>query len=141
MKTSCIMASYNGSKYISEMLKSIINQSELIDEILIIDDNSDDNTCDIILSIINDYHDVNIQLFINEFNQGVTKSFESGINRANGDLIFLADQDDIWMHNKVQIFLEIAKSNPNLNLFYSDGYIVDSNLKELTLISSFFYKD
>lgn len=141
MKTSCVLALYNGSKYISEMLHSIINQSVKVDEIIIVDDASTDNSLEIVNEIIYYHSDQNIKLILNNINLGVVKTFERALKESCGELIFLADQDDVWIENKVGVILAHATNNPEIDLFYSDGYIVNENLCNITLISSHFYLD
>lgn len=135
LKTSVIIALFNGHKYIEEQLLSIINQTVMLDEVIIIDDCSTDNSVDIVSKIMKQYPNFNIKQLKNKSNLGVTRTFERGISLSNGDLIFFSDQDDVWFNNKVEIFLDYAQNYPEINLFYSDGFIVDSELNEITAIS------
>ena len=104
MKTeiiSVVMATYNGAQYISEQLDSIISQSVMPDEIIISDDCSKDDT----LKIIEEYRnktEIPIKLFMNDVNLGYVKNFKSVISKARGDYIFLCDQDDIWVKDKIK---------------------------------------
>lgn len=99
------MAIHNGEKYIKEQLDSILCQLSSDDEVIISDDGSTDNT----LSIIGAYNDSRIKIF--HFTQleknkvphyYCTKNFENALKQAKGDFIFLSDQDDWWMPNKVR---------------------------------------
>lgn len=92
------MAAYNGELYIAFQIDSILMQLTRTDELIIVDDNSEDNTCEIIES----YNDNRIKLFRNSKNVGFVKTFEIALNNCTGDFIFLCDQDDIWFDNKVQ---------------------------------------
>jgi glycosyltransferase involved in cell wall biosynthesis len=60
------------------------------------------------------------------FNLGVVKNFERSINNATGDLIFLSDQDDVWLPNKVEKILEVFQKYPDITLILSDAQIIDS---------------
>lgn len=111
---SVCMATHNGEKYISEQIDSILVQLSKEDEIVISDDGSTDNT----LSIIEAYQDHRLK--VHRFQQPeksshphlyVTKNFENAIRQAKGDFIFLSDQDDCWMKDKVLKCMEYLKDN------------------------------
>lgn len=138
MKTSCLIFMYNGQKYIEEQILSIINQSVFLDEIIIVDDCSSDDSVIIVEQLMDRYPNSNLILEKNIENLGVIKTVEKGISLSTGDLIFFSDQDDVWIENKVEVFLDYAKKYPEMNLFYSDGDIVDSNLNKITTLSEFF---
>lgn len=99
---SVCMATYNGEKYLQEQLDSILKQLSENDEIIISDDLSSDKTVEIIKS----YRDKRIKLYIHEKDHGFVKNFENALKHANGDIIFLSDQDDIWMPDKVKITID-----------------------------------
>ncbi len=100
MKTSVAMCTYNGESYLDEQLQSILEQTEPIDEIVICDDGSIDKTLSIIEKFIK--AGTPIRLILNQKNLGYTRNFEKAICLCSGDIIFLADQDDIWMPEKVK---------------------------------------
>lgn len=122
MKISVCLACYNGEKYIKEQLDSILCQLEKEDEIVISDDGSTDET----LNVIKSLNDSRIKIFFNKDKRGYSKNFENSIANANGNVIFLCDQDDVWMPNKVKVMLlslEVA------DLVISDAMITDDSLK------------
>lgn len=92
------MASYNGAQYIREQIGSILCQLSEDDELIISDDHSQDGTRDIIQS----YDDSRIRLFDNELQHGVPHNFENALNKSKGDIILLADQDDVWLPTKIK---------------------------------------
>lgn len=103
---SVCMATYNGENYIKEQIVSILNQLSSEDELIISDDNSTDKTIEIIkrindnrIKILFHNQDKNLSKLPNHYK--VTKNFENALKTAKGDFIFLADQDDIWIENKV----------------------------------------
>lgn len=98
------MATYNGEMYIKTQLQSILGQLNEGDEVIISDDGSRDNTINVIRGI----NDTRIKLLFNK-KHGVVNNFENAISNAKGDYIFLSDQDDEWMSNKVEICLEGLK--------------------------------
>lgn len=130
-KISVAMASYNGEKYIHEQLVSILSQLSDNDEVIISDDGSTDNT----IQIIKKLNDTRIKLIEGPKN-GVKKNFENAISNCTGDIIFLADQDDIWLSHKVKTIIKIFDNNPTINLIIHDAEIIDNNKK--TIEKSFF---
>ena len=128
MKTSVAMCTYNGEKFIKEQIDSILKQSVSIDEIIVCDDGSSDKT----LNILNEYSEKHINLFkiySNEKNLRSLKNFEKAIQLCSGDIVFLADQDDIWVENKVEKYIEFFKKNSTINAIASNGYCIDEQSK------------
>lgn len=123
------MATYNGEKYIKEQLDSILCQLSESDEIIISDDGSTDST----MEIIKGYYDSRIKLYSNTNRKGVVGNFENALGKSKGDFIFLADQDDVWMLNKVEKCVALLN---NFDLVVSDCYVTDSKLN--ILYPSFF---
>lgn len=118
-KISLVMSCYNGSKYITEQMDSLINQTRAIDEVLIFDDGSTDDTVAKIERYISDNRLPNWQVHINAENYGWQKSFAQGILKATGDILFLCDQDDIWMPDKIETMTRIME-NEAIGLLVSD---------------------
>lgn len=111
MKISVIMAVYNGEKYLFKQLKSIINQTKKIDEVILIDDCSKDKSVEIIEEVIKKNKLYNWKLIINKKNLGYKNNFKKGLSLVNGDIIFLADQDDIWHNDKVEKILTVMNND------------------------------
>lgn len=117
MKTSVCIASYNGSKYILDQLKTILDELDVTDEVIIVDDASTDDTINVIKSI----NDNRVQLYINEINHGHVYSFSRAISLAKNDFIFLSDQDDLWIKGRRDAMLKV--------LIDSECLLVSSNFK------------
>ena len=128
---SVAMATYNGEKFIKKQLDSILCQLDMQDEIIISDDGSTDNT----LNIIKSYNDNRIKIFEGPHN-GVKQNFANAISKSQGEYIFLSDQDDIWVKNKVTIILEIFEKEKCACVLH-DNIIFDSNTGK-TIQNSFF---
>lgn len=124
MKISVCMATYNGEKYIKEQLDSILFQLTKDDEVIVSDDSSGDNT----VEIINSYYDNRIRIFENQKFKSPIFNFENALKHANGDVIVLADQDDIWQGNKIET---IKKYMQEYDLVLSDADIIDEHGKNL----------
>ena len=115
------MATYNGEKYIYEQLESILKQLKETDEVIISDDGSSDST----LEVIRSFCDERITVIENELEHGYTKNFENALNKATGDIIFISDQDDVWMDDKVKVMCEALKT---CELAVHDASMTDSDL-------------
>lgn len=127
MKTSIVLSTYNGEKYIFALLESLRNQSLKADEVLICDDCSTDSTVKIIRMFI-EYYSLNSWfLFINKINIGWKKNFMNLIFNASGNLIFPCDQDDIWNEHKIKILHNLMVNFPDARLICSDYEILYMN--------------
>lgn len=120
-KISVCIATFNGEKYISEQLSSILSQLKTSDEVII----SDDHSTDLTESIVNSFQDPRIKFFINKLKKGPVKNFENAISKATGEIIFLADQDDIWVDNKVIKILDQFNNDKKLTCVFSNAQIID----------------
>jgi len=129
MKLSVCMATYNGEKYIRAQLESILKQLSEKDEIIISDDSSTDGT----IGIIKSFGDKRIRLYEDDHFRSPIFNFENALKKASGDIIFLSDQDDIWLDNKVEVITKLLHS---YDLVVSDCIVVDEN--ETVLDDSFF---
>lgn len=106
---SIAMTTYNGEKYISEQIDSILNQTYKNIEIIICDDCSTDNTINILKEYEKKYN--NIKIYLNESNIGLNNNFEKAIRYCNGEYIAISDQDDIWNENKLELLLNNIGNN------------------------------
>ena len=121
------MATYNGEKYLAEQLDSIINQTYHNWNLLIRDDNSTDRT----LEIIQDYQkkDNRIKLLKdNKGNLGIVKNFEELLKNSESEFIMFSDQDDIWIENKLDMYLKMIEKIKNKGfMIHSDAILFDKN--------------
>ena len=122
---SVAMATYNGEKYIIEQLDSIRNQSLTPDEVVICDDRSTDHTVSLIETYIDKYSLNGWQIHVNEQNLGYINNFWKAILLTRGDYIFLSDQDDVWMNNKIEMMVGIMKKNDALML-HTEVDVIDN---------------
>jgi len=123
MKISVCIATYNGEPFVRRQLNSILMQLKQEDEIIMVDDGSNDNT----VQVIKDTFGKRIQVNVNKKNLGVIKSFEKAISLATGDILFLCDQDDVWENDKVETVLKAFK-NQQADMVVHDAYVVDGDL-------------
>lgn len=128
---SVALCTYNGEKYITEQIKSILEQSTPVDEIVICDDGSTDNTISI-LEDIKQSSPTNIIIHRNKNNLGVCANFEHAISLCKGDIIFLSDQDDIWNPNKVKTIVSWFETHPQKLVVFTDATLITENDNELS---------
>lgn len=123
---SVVMATYNGEQYVQEQLISILNQTQKPDEIVINDDKSTDATVKIILDI-QQRTEIPITLQVNEKRMGYAQNFRRAIRRAKGEIIFLSDQDDVWLKDKIAICMAVMDSRSEV-LALSTGYYLSNDV-------------
>jgi glycosyltransferase involved in cell wall biosynthesis len=127
MKLSVALCTFNGSKYLSKQIDSILNQHGVVPfEIIVCDDKSTDNTLKILAQYVL-LHPTIFKIYSNEINLGCSKNFEKAILLCSGDYIFLSDQDDIWKKDKIQKTLAVFKENPTAEGVFSDADFIDNN--------------
>lgn len=121
-KVSVAMCTYNGEKFLSEQLVSILSQTHSNIEVVICDDGSSDGTVEILQKFASS--DPRIKLHINQENLGFIKNFEKALGLCEGNFIALSDQDDIWFDNKITVLLDSIGEN---SMVYSSVQLVDEN--------------
>lgn len=114
MKISVVMATYNGAAFIIEQLDSIRLQSRKVDEVVISDDRSSDGTFEIVKKYIDDYHLRGWSITYDTIGMGLRDNFYNALSQVTGDLVFLADQDNRWILDKVAIVERIFMENPKI---------------------------
>lgn len=121
MRISVAMATYNGEEFIIEQLDSLLSQTMNIDEVIICDDCSKDNTYQIIKSYIKKNKlEKSWHIYLNESNKGYANNFYSALYKATGDYVFLCDQDDIWENDKIELMVNTMEKNKNIQMLGSD---------------------
>ena len=126
---SVALASFNGAEYISAQLESILAQTPAVTEIVVCDDNSTDGTWKILEEYQKKYPGI-FRIFQNEKNLGCAGNFERALSLCSGEIIFLADQDDVWQQDKVAKMVA-PFSDRRITGVYSDSLVVDSTLTPL----------
>lgn len=120
MRVTVLVSTYNGEEFIEEQLRSLLNQSVKVDEVLIRDDCSNDSTCELIRSFICKNGLDNWSFIRNEFNLGFRANFRSLANAASGDVVFFCDQDDVWGEHKIEACLAVFDAQPDIDLVCTD---------------------
>lgn len=115
-RVSVVMAVYNGSQFVEEQLESIVRQTRKPDEVIILDDCSTDDTKSIVQSFIKHNKLDGWKLVVNKENIGWRKNFMKGFELAGSDIIFCADQDDIWDPRKIEVMGGVLDDNQEINV-------------------------
>jgi glycosyltransferase involved in cell wall biosynthesis len=128
LKVSIVLCSYNGEKYISDQVESILNQTYSNFELIISDDCSSDTT----VSILRRYEklDSRVKVIENSMNVGLAKNFERGLMMATGEYIAMSDQDDYWLPTKIESQTSYLEQHEGVGLIFHDSLIVEHDLKE-----------
>ena len=122
IKTSLLLLVFNGEKYLNRALLSVYNQTIKLDEVLIVDDGSNDQT----INIINKWFDrLPIKIIKNEKNIGTFASLKKGVLKCSGDLIFRIDHDDQWANNHVEEIIKLYFEDKNTKLFATKAIYLD----------------
>lgn len=127
---SVAMATYNGEKYLNEQLESILKQTVLPNELVVCDDCSTDNT----VNLLNDFKEkapFDVKIFTSDKNNGYVKNFARVIEEAKGDYVFMCDQDDYWLPNKIEVVLKTFAENPKAQLVAHNAMCTNADLQPL----------
>lgn len=125
LQVSVAMCTYNGSRYLEEQLRSIFEQTLPPDEIVLLDDCSSDDTVALAEKLLS-RSGIEYRILVNEKNSGVKYSFQKCISACEKDIIFTADQDDIWKPEKIDHMLAEFRRDPECVFVFSNGELTDS---------------
>ena len=125
---SVIMPSYNMEKYIEEAITSVINQTFVDWELLVVDDCSTDGTREIILKFAE--NDSRIKMIVNEVNMGVAKTRNHGIDCCNGKYVAFLDSDDYW-HSRFLEKMVACAENKKADIVYCSYELVDEQKNKI----------
>ena len=114
---------FNGEKYISECINSVLRQTENNFELIVVDNCSTDNT----LEIVATYNDPRINVFKNTTNLGSIRNFNRCIELAQGEFFVLLPHDDILMPTMLETFTKPLIADPQIGLAYSSCYIINED--------------
>lgn len=114
MRISVVIPSYNRLPTLIRAIDSVIAQTSEVEEIIVVDDGSTDNTA---AEISERYPQLKL---LRQANSGVSSARNHGIRQANGDWIALLDSDDSWLPKKIECIRSAYHQNPSISLFHSD---------------------
>ena len=132
-----LLATYNGSRYIRELLDSLLEQTYSHFRILIRDDRSEDETPQILSEYERKHPDKIVMIHDRRGNLGVTNNMFCLLSHSRGDYVMYCDQDDVWRREKVQTLLHAIRRKEaafpgRALLVHSDSVTVDAKLRPVS---------
>lgn len=116
VRISAVIPAYNCARYIARAIESVLNQTHPVDELIVIDDGSSDNTAEVVRSFGDRV------TLIQQSNAGASAARNTGIETASGDWIAFLDADDEWLPDKLKLQVALLNKNPNL-MWISGNYL------------------
>lgn len=127
MTTAVAIALYNGERFLLKQLDSIRTQTQAPDQVVFCDDGSTDGTVALVEGYIREYGlEEKWTLVVNGENLGYARNFFKAMSLCNADLIFLADQDDIWKPDKIEKMTAVMQARPDIALLSCKFEIMDA---------------
>ena len=133
---SVAIASYNGDKYIREQLESILNQTVLPDEIVISDDGSTDKT----LCILREFSSsassfcITTTVLTDNPRHGFAFNFGYAVGHCSGDIVFICDQDDVWLPDKIEHIANVYLNKKDALCVFHNAASVDYQGKPINIV-------
>jgi glycosyltransferase involved in cell wall biosynthesis len=129
---SVAMCTFNGNRFLGAQLESVAMQDRPPDELVVCDDGSTDGSCEIAKEFAR-RAPFTTRIVVNEQNLGSTKNFEKVISLCQGEIIVLADQDDVWYRHKLQRLEEAFLRSSAIVAAFSDADLIDGDSRPLKL--------
>lgn len=120
------MCTFNGESHLAEQLDSIASQTRPPDELVVCDDASTDATTAIVRRFA-ERAPFPVRLLVNASNLGLAGNFSRAFAECRGEWILSADQDDIWMPNKIARLQDAIEARPDAGLIFSDATLVGAD--------------
>lgn len=124
MKISVVMICYNREKTIYSALSSIAKQLNNDDEIIVSDDNSSDQTIDIVKQLQKEYPIIKI---FEHYNLGIEENMKFAFSKCQNEIVVIADSDDISLPGRIEKIRSCFESNSKLEVIYHNAEIIDEN--------------
>lgn len=126
---SVALCTHNGAAFVREQVESILGQTVPVTEVVLSDDASTDDTVAIVEAAVGAWPAPRPRLTVirNSPALGVVANFEQAVLACTGDLIALSDQDDVWLPDKLERFVELFAAEPDLLLAHSDATLVTAD--------------
>ncbi|GAB3792673.1 hypothetical protein GCM10028819_03280 [Spirosoma humi] len=125
---SIALCTYNGTAYLPTQWQSLLEQDLLPDEVVISDDQSTDGTTDFIARLAAKAP-FSVRILDNPARLGSNKNFERALSACTGDLIFICDQDDFWLPEKIATITQYMVDNPDIQVAFCDAWVTDEHLQ------------
>ncbi len=126
MRVSVCMGVFNGIRFIGEQLDCIRRQTMTPDEVILCDDGSTDGTREFLIQYCKEHSDTGgWKVVFQKENKGFPKNYYDAMSRCSGDVVFLADQDDIWDLRKIARMCQVMEENPKIRLLGCTFGLID----------------
>lgn len=127
---SVAIAAYHGENFIAEQLRSLFHQTRTIDEIIISDDSEDNRTEQVVRQEAENWNGI-LKYIKNPQGKGIEANFRNAVKATSGDIIFLCDQDDVWLPEKVKTLADELETHPECQVVACNSEMVSDTLKPL----------
>lgn len=124
-RVSVVLPTYNGSRWLSESIGSIINQTETNWELIIVDDCSTDETFNIAQKYCTLDH--RISLIRNKTNKKLPQSLNTGFSKARGKYLTWTSDDNIYKNNALKSMADYLETHPEVDLVSFNMDLIDEN--------------
>jgi len=129
MKISVVIPTFRGARHIRATLESISQQTVAPSEVVVSDDCSDDETFDLVTAFARESP---IAVAIHRHApSGISANYLNAVAHASGDVLIVADQDDYWLPDRVNVILRAFEDSHEVSLVALDSEVVDENLRPL----------
>ncbi len=123
--TCCLINHYQYGAFVGEAIRSVLDQTHALDEIILVDDGSEDGSLEVLRRICSQYPKVRL---IAKGNGGQLSCFQSGLDASTADLVFFLDADDVWEPGYVEAVVALLERRPDVDFvatnerrFFEDG--------------------
>jgi glycosyltransferase involved in cell wall biosynthesis len=113
---SVVIPTYNSARFVTQAIDSVLAQTVLPLQIIVVDDGSTDDTCERLLPYLQ-----HIQ-YVRQANQGVSATRNNGVREATGDFVAFLDADDVWHPRKLELQMEVFACHPDLALLGTGSF-------------------
>lgn len=127
MTYSVALCSYNGARYVGEQIQSILDQSNPPDQIVFRDDASTDETCQVAMALLSSFKG-ELDFKARKTNMGLVANFSDTLSACASPVVFLCDQDDVWLKDRAARMMESLRVQEGLFLF-SEAALVGPGLE------------
>ena len=121
-----VVTSCNGERFLGEQLRSIAGQTHLPDEVIVGDDASTDSSVEIAREVLGGL-EADVRVVTSPSRLGLAANLARCTELSTGDVVFFADQDDVWRPGKVAAFCDVFSRDSGADLVFSNGKVIDGS--------------
>jgi len=129
-RVSIAMTTFNGGPFVAPQLESFVEQRRRPDQLVVCDDGSSDGTVAVVESFAA-RAPFEVRFERNPTRLETTPNFEKAVSLCDGDIVFFADHDDVWMPDKIETLVSLFDEHPETGAIFSNGRVVDEALRPL----------